>query len=156
MRKYGLTLLLIAFVCAVALAGSTELLKIGTVTNSTTYKGASWTKVGTDTAAVNRFVMTALGPVHVTVNLRVRAYGKESGLARIDSFLLASGGVRVVGGITNDSLMRIWLPPGIVADSTNNPAASILKQTRDLFEYRVEVVAKSTSNGGSLFVAKKD
>lgn len=152
MRKFiVLGLLLLAYV---VVANTTELFRQVTTVNSGAYTGQKWFPITTDTAKVNTFVVTAVGPVHAVVGYRVRAFGKTSAFIRLDSIATTNGTVVIKGGITNDSLMRTWFPgEGIRADTLNNPARTYIKKTPNTFEYRIEATAKSSGNGGALIVS---
>lgn len=133
-------------------AGGTTLLSQGTTENSKTYYGTQ-RYVGSDTTSVNEFIITAIGPVHAVVKARVYAGGRWSGYAIIDSFKTTRGTVRSVTGITNDSLMRIWLPElDFVADTNKIRGRSLLKQTSKMFEWQIYVETKSADNGGGVSV----
>lgn len=155
MKRFDIPIIILLVCLAVGVAwaaGGVSVLSEGEVDNSETYYGNEKT-VSADTSEVNEWVITAIGPVHAVVKLRVYAGGRWSGYQRIDSFQTTRGTIRHITAITNDSLMRIWLPPfDAPADTNKLPAYSLLKKTAGFFKAQIYIETMAANNSGSVNV----
>lgn len=155
MKRFDIPIIIMLVLLGVGVAWAAtgvSVMTLSEVDNSETYYGNE-KSVGADTTEVNEWVITAIGPVHAVVKIRVYAAGRWSGYQTIDSFKTTRGAIRHVEGITNDSLMRIWLPPfDAPGDTTSLPAYSLLKKTPNFFKHQVYVETQAADNSGSLSI----